>query len=292
MAVPTIQGYSDLVQVAKGGFGVVYRARQDRHGRIVALKLLLVDVLDERARMRFDRECQAMGSLSWHPNVVALHDSGVTPEGQPYIAMEFLDAGSLGDRLSRGPLPWPEAVAAAVQVSGALGAAHAAHILHRDLKPENLLVGPFGEIKLGDFGIASIEGSTRTTAGNASFTVNHVAPEILQGRPPDERSDLYSLSSTITTLITGTAPFESDADESFAVTMARVLHTPAPRLTSVPPALADLLAGAMAKDPAERPPSAEVFGRTLQQIQRDNGLPVTELRLSRRAASQIGRAHV
>ena len=81
--VPAIDGYSDLVQVAKGGFGVVYRAQQDRHDRVVALKVLMVEDLDERARHRFERECRAMGNLSWHPNVVAVHDPGITTGGHP-----------------------------------------------------------------------------------------------------------------------------------------------------------------------------------------------------------------
>ena len=278
--VPVIDGYSDLAQVARGGFGVVYRARQDRHGRVVALKLLQVTDLDERARNRFARECVAMGSLSWHPNVVALFDSGITVGGHPYLAMEFLEAGSLSDRLQEGPLPWDEAVTAGVQVAGALGAAHAAGTLHRDLKPENVLVGPFGEAKLTDFGIAAIAGAARTTTGSASFTVAHVAPEVLRGHRPDERADLYGLASTLHTLVSGSSPFAGDPDEPVATQMLRVIEAPAPRLAGVPVALADLLVRTLAKDPGDRPASAEELGRELQRIQADNGQTVTELRLA------------
>lgn len=278
--VPQIEGYSDLVRVAKGGFGSVYRARQDRFGRVVALKVLNVADLDDRGRKRFERECLAMGSLSWHPNVVALHDSGITTEGQPYLVMEYLDAGSLGDRLKAGPLRWQEAVVAGVQIAGALGVAHAAGILHRDIKPENLLVGPYGEAELGDFGIAALEDSTRTTASHASFTVAHVAPEILQGMNPDERSDLYSLASTLHTLISGSPPFASARDEPVAAVMMRVLQDPAPRLIGVPGDLASLLLRSLAKEPAGRPKSAAEFGRQLQSVQADNGQPVTDLRLA------------
>ncbi len=223
---PLIEGYRDLQPIARGGFGMVYRAHQQRFGRIVALKVLDVDSLTDRARRRFERECLAMGGLSWHPNVVALHDSGITPDGRPYLVMEYLEAGSLGDRLDQGPLAWPLAVRAGVEVAGALGAAHAAGTLHRDLKPENLLVGPFGETKLGDFGIAAVEGAARTAGGAVSLTIAHVAPEVLRGAEPDERSDVYSLASTLHTLVTGAPPF--DPTGSLGDVVARIVHTPAP----------------------------------------------------------------
>lgn len=286
--LPEIAGYSDLVRVAKGGFGVVYRANQDRHGRVVALKVLNVDDLDERAQQRFERECVAMGSLSWHPNVVALLDSGMTVDGHPYLAMEYLDGGSFGDRLRGGPLPWQEAVVAGIQVAGALDVAHAAGTLHRDLKPENILVGPYGEAKLGDFGIAAVEGAARTTTGHASFTANHVAPEILRRQPPSERSDLYSLASTLHTLIAGSSPFEGGLDDPIEAVITSVLSEEAHKLDGIPDDLADLMVRTLAKDPGDRPESAEEFGRGLQHVQVDQGLPVTDLRLAPTTSTTAG----
>lgn len=280
MEVPVIDGYSDLIQVARGGFGFVYRARQDRFGRTVALKVLNVADLDDRGQQRFERECIAMGSLGWHPNVVAVFDSGITDDGHPWLSMEYLDGGSLGDRLRQGPLPWQEVVIAGVQVAGALDAAHTAGILHRDLKPENLLVGPYQEVKLGDFGIAAVEGAARTTTGHASFTANHVAPEILRRQRPSERSDLYSLASTLHTLIAGAPPFAGDPDEPIEAIITSVLTAPPPRLQGVPEDLADLLERTLGKDPADRPASAQEFGATLQSIQADNGQRATDLRLA------------
>ena len=278
--IPRIEGYHDLVRVARGGFAVVYRARQERFDRVVALKVLSIDEIDERAQRRFERECRVMGSLSWHPNVVAVLDSGVA-DGHPWMAMEFLDAGALSDRLERdGPVPWAEVVDIGVQVAGALGAAHASGVLHRDLKPENLLVGPFGEAKLADFGIAAVEGGTRTTTGSASFTVAHVAPEILEGKPPDERSDLYGLASTLHTLVTGSPPMVSASEESIATLITRILQTPAPRLTEVPGDLADVIEAGLAKDPDDRPQSAQAFGERLQAVQAGHGLAPTALRLA------------
>lgn len=275
--LPQIDGYSALTLIARGGFGIVYRARQDRHGRLVALKVLNVESLDDRSRQRFERECIAMGSLSWHPNVVALHDSGITSDGRPWLAMEYLEAGSLADRLAQRPVSVQEAMHIGVQVAGALAAAHTTGTLHRDVKPENVLIGLFDEAKIGDFGIAAIEGSTRTTAGHGSFTLAHVAPEILRGQRPDERADVYSLATTLHTLVAGAPPFAGDPDEAFASLMARILTVPAPHLEAVPIGFADLVQCTLAKDPRDRPQSAEEFGRALQRIQSQQGLPVTDL---------------
>ena len=214
--LPEVEGYSQLEPLARGGFGVIYRAHQDRFDRVVALKVLSVVDLTDRDRARFDRECRAMGKLSWHPNVVAVLDSGVTADGHPYLAMEFVPGGSLAERLKDGPMAWPDVVEAGIQVAGALGAAHAAGTLHRDLKPENLLLGPFGEVELADFGIAAVEGKGGTTTGLATYTVAHVAPEILEGRHPDERSDVYGLASTLHTLATGASPYSGGEGEPIA----------------------------------------------------------------------------
>ncbi len=280
MDVPHIEGYSDLQVIGRGGFSVVYRARQDRLHRPVALKVLITEQVDDRARRRFERECRAMGELSWHPHVVAVHDSGVTDDGRLWLAMELLEAGSFADRLHRnGPLGWPEAVDAVIQVAGALGAAHAIGTLHRDLKPGNLLVGPFGEAKLGDFGIAAL-GDSATTTGSAGFTIAYVAPEVLRGAQPDERADIYGLASTLYALIAGTSPFSIEPGQPVAAAVMRVLESDPPRLAGVPDELAVIVQQALAKLPEDRPQTAEAFAETLQSVQRSQGLAVTVLRLS------------
>ena len=281
--LPEVTGYRDLVEIGRGGFARVYRAHQDRFNRAVALKVLDLADPDERTRDRFERECQAMGELSWHPHVVAVYDSGVTESGHLWLAMEHLEQGSLADAaLANGSaLDWGATVTAGIEVCGALGAAHAAGTLHRDLKPENVLVGPFGEAKLSDFGIAAVDGGRRTTTGVASFTVAHVAPEVLRGRRQDERTDVYGLASTLHTLLSGRPPFEGEPDEPVATVMMRIIDTPPPRLGEpVPAELADLLVAGLAKDPDDRPQSAAAFGEALQAIQRAHGLGVTPLRLA------------
>ena len=281
--LPEVTGYRDLVEIGRGGFARVYRAHQERFNRAVALKVLDLADPDERTRDRFERECQAMGELSWHPHVVAVYDSGVTESGHLWLAMEYLERGSLADAaLANGSvLDWAGTTTAGIEVCGALGAAHAAGTLHRDLKPENVLVGPFGEARLSDFGIAAVDGGRRTTTGVASFTVAHVAPEVLRGHRQDERTDVYGLSSTLHTLLAGQPPFEGEPNEPVATVMMRVIDTPPPRLADpVPSDLADLLVAGLAKDPDDRPQSAAELGAALQDIQRAHGLAPTPLRLA------------
>ena len=179
---------------AEGGFGVVYKAHQTGFERTVALKILPIAAADESARDRFERERMAMGALSSHPNIVTVYGSGFTDDQQPYIVMEFMSRGSLGDRLTKqGAMPWNDAVAATIKVAGALDAAHEAGVLHRDIKPENILVSQYGEPKLGDFGIARIEGANQTRSGVITATMAHAPPEIVEGKRPTEASDVYSL---------------------------------------------------------------------------------------------------
>ena len=140
-----VQGYDEITEVARGGFGIVYKARHVQFDRVVALKVLGQLQGDENATRRWERECRAMGALSWHPNIVVVYDLGTTGDGDPFLAMEYLDRGSLADRIVHlGPLPWEEAVNMIIQVAGALQAAHDAGVLHRDLKPENVLIGLYG----------------------------------------------------------------------------------------------------------------------------------------------------
>ncbi len=286
---PVVEGYDQLRQIGRGGFATVYRARQTGFDRVVALKVLDLTALDETARSRFERECRAIGALSWHPNIVVVHDSGVTDDGRLFLAMEHLEAGSLADRVrADGPLPWPDVVRAGIEVSGALETAHQAGTLHRDLKPDNLLVGVFGEAKLGDFGIAAVEGGPATATGNSALTVLYAAPEVLRGGRGTVASDVYSLASTLHTLLAGRAAFARATDESVAATVLRAVSEPAPDLRplGVPDDLAAVIDAAMAKDPADRPGSAAELGRALQRVQQAHGLAPTALRLDPRRAQE------
>ena len=263
-----IPGYTDAVEVGRGGFGVVYRARQPDFDRTVAIKLLLAGALDDQARQRFDRERRIMGALSDHPNIVTVFGSGFTPAGQPYIAMAYMAKGSLADHLSRdGALGWREVAQIGAKLSDALEAAHRANVLHRDIKPENILVSAYGEPTLGDFGIARMEGALQTTTGVVTASVAHAAPEILSGQPPTVACDVYSLGSTVLTLLLGHPAFLRETDESIVPMMVRISTEPVPDLRphGVPDAMCRAIESAMAKAPSERTSSAGEFGRQMRQ---------------------------
>ena len=164
--------YEVVAPLGAGGMGEVYRARDARLDRTVAVKILAAN-LDEAGRDRFDRERRALGTLSGHPNIVTVHRGGYTPAGQPYLVMEYLDRGSLADHLrSAGAVGWHDALTVGVQLAGALETAHRAGVLHRDIKPGNILLSRLGSAKLCDFGIARLQGAFETR----SATVTVAAP--------------------------------------------------------------------------------------------------------------------
>ena len=298
---PVIEGLSHFAVIGRGGFSTVYAAREDTFSRMVAVKVL--HDLDEQGRRWFDREQALMGQLSDHPNIITPYRSGHTADGSPYMVMELVPGGSLEDRLRRhGPLPWPEVVGYGVQIADALAHAHRAGVLHRDLKPANILLSRQGA-KLTDFGIASLRSAT-STASELALTLAHCPPEAFaHGRDRrDERSDLYSLASSLHTLLAGRPPFDLAPDpdggqpaDTTPAYLLRIAEQAPPRLGSdrAPAALADLLAAAMAKDPEQRPTDAVAFGVALAGIEdvtmpgRGPATPSTRRRTSGIAGSTV-----
>jgi len=284
LAPPVVPGVTDLVEVGRGGFGVVYRARQPELGRDVAVKVLLAPGMDERAVHRWRREVTAMGRLSNHPNIVGAFSTGVTATGHPYLLMPYAAGGSLHERIARhGPLAPAEAARIGARLAGALTAAHAAGVLHRDVKPANVLFSEYGEPQLSDFGIARLADAATTATGSVQATIGYAAPEILSGGPSTPAADVYGLGATLHAALSGQAPFAGLPGEPLVGRVGRVVTQPPPDLRplGVPPALAELVDRCLAKDPDARPASAEELGVALEALAAgpppDDGAPTRPL---------------
>jgi serine/threonine protein kinase len=261
-----LPGFEQLEEIGRGGFGIVYRARQPALDRAVAIKVLVGALFDDRAQERFERERRSMGALSSHPAIVTIFESGLTDTGVPYIVMEFMEGGSLADRLVReGPMPVAEACLIGARVADALEMAHRSGVVHRDVKPDNILLSSFGEPKLTDFGIASLMDATGTKSSGITASIAHAPPEVLEGRRATARSDVYSLASTIFALIAGQPAFTRPTDEGMTPVIARILTESPPDLRpDVPSPVCEVLEQGLAKDPDARYASAADFAKALR----------------------------
>ena len=262
-----VAGYLLERLVGVGGMAAVYQARDERLGRVVALKLLAGD---EAVRMRFVREARAVAAVD-HPHIIPVYAAGEA-DGVQFIAMRFVAGGTLqGILRAAGALSPRRAAAFISPVASALDAAHAAGLVHRDVKPGNILVdsrrgGP-EHAYLTDFGIARamLSVGTLTVAGQFLGTPDYAAPEQVNGQPVDGRADQYALACVAFEVLSGAVPFKRELP--IAVLYAH-LSTPPPRLTSVrgdlPPAVDDVLVRGMAKDPDERYPTCADFADALR----------------------------
>jgi len=270
-----IVGLTDPAEIGVGGFATVYKADQPAFRRTVAVKVIAALNLDDAAKERFERECQAMGSLSEHPNIVSVYDAGFTNTGRPYMIMAHLPGGSLQDRIDdKGTVSWQDATLIGIHLAGALETAHRAEVIHRDIKPANVLMSAYGDAQLTDFGIARISGGHETRSGVITASMAHAPPEVLDGQRPAIGSDVYSLGSTIFELMFGTPAFQEDGDESMVPMLRRILTAAPPDLRAhgVPDEVCAVIEKSMAKDPGDRQESALQFGRQLQAARRAAGL--------------------
>jgi serine/threonine-protein kinase PknK len=270
------EGFTDVVQVRSGPRANLYFAVEPSTGRQVALKVLSIQDVSDGNLEAFEREAAVLGTLSSHPNIVTLYEAYTIADGRPVLVLERCEA-SLADRLRReGPLAAPGAVATAIKLAGALETAHGGGVLHRNVHPDNILLPAFGEPALADFGIALLSTSDQGS-DLYEFPGVHVAPELLLGGQATPATDVYGLAATLHTLITGAPPLPQYDGESIAARVLRVLRDVPPPVAGaeVPYELTDLLAWALAKDPAARPPSMGWLAEELARIEDHAGWPRT-----------------
>jgi serine/threonine-protein kinase len=274
--------YEVLGLIGAGGMGEVYRARDTRLDRTVALKVLPEDLAaDAERRARFEREARTIATLN-HPHICTLHDIG-EQRGEAYLVMEHLAGETLAERLARGPLPLEQVLDLGAQIAEALGAAHRLGIVHRDLKPANVMLTK-GGAKLLDFGLAKLrsqEGvrlvadssaaATRmrevTAAGTLVGTLPYMAPEQVEGREADARTDVWALGCLLYEMLTGQRAF--DGATTGTLVGAILAKEPAPLVASqpvTPPALERLVKRCLAKDPDQRWDSAHDVAYELRWI--------------------------
>ncbi len=276
-----IDDLADAELIGEGGFASVYAATDRRLHRRVAVKVMRKN-LTASAQRKFARECVVMGRLSKHPNVATVYSSGYTDDGLPYLVMELLAGGSLAEAVKRsGPLPWRDAVRYLIPVAEALDAAHRAGIVHRDVKPDNILLDD-GVPHLTDFGIADLQWVDANTTSEVVASWHHSPPETFEDER-DERSDLYSLASTLFTLIVGHGPFYDPDHRTILSLIHRVASDPPPELPTElgPPQLNRFIAWAMAKNPDHRPQTAVEVADELRQLADLSEVDVDPTKISR-----------
>src|SRR4051794_28666070 len=254
-----VAGYRIESVVGRGGMGVVYRAVELGLDRVVALKVIAPELLEEPAvRERFLREARTAASIE-HPNVIPVYAAGER-EGIAYLVMRFVDGDDLRTLVRRdGPLAPPPAAAVIRRVAEALDAIHRAGYVHRDVKPANVLVDQDGHVYLSDFGLAKqmLTRGGATATGQWVGTLDYVSPGQIRAGPIDARADVYALGGVLVFMLTGSVPFDRESDEA---KMWAQLSDPPPVPSAIRPGLPRTLdavvARAMAKTPDDRYPSA------------------------------------
>ncbi|MCW3066890.1 MAG: serine/threonine protein kinase, partial [Solirubrobacterales bacterium] len=253
--------------LGRGGMAVVYRARHVEVGRRVALKVLAGELgADPEFVARFRREGRLQAALE-HPHVVPVYEAGESEHGL-YLAMRLVVGSTLAVLMSERTVDGARGLALVGQVGEALDAAHAAGLVHRDVKPQNVLVGGADDAYLGDFGLTRVGGATGVTAtGKLVGTVSYLAPEVVRGAEAVPASDRYAFAATLFECLTGTAvyPRRTEAAILYAHTSESVPRI-SRRRSELPPALDEIFARALAKDPGERPESARALVDAVSEV--------------------------
>src|SRR6266540_3798156 len=272
--------YEILASLGAGGMGEVWRARDTRLERDVAIKLLPAEFAKDADRLRrFEQEARATSALN-HPNILTVYDTG-THETRPYIVAELLVGEELREEMNQGAIALRKALDYAVQVANGLAAAHEKGIVHRDLKPENLFVTRDGRVKILDFGLAKLthaeEGAGQQTSlptaaaatepGVVLGTLGYMSPEQVRGRPADVRSDIFSFGAILYEMLSGKRAFQGD---SAADTMSAILREDPPELSvtnrNIAPGLERIVRHCLEKNPEQRFHSAHDLAFDLEAL--------------------------
>jgi serine/threonine protein kinase len=272
--------YEIVALLGAGGMGEVYRARDERLGREVAIKVLPASFTGDPDRLRrFEQEARVVGALN-HPNIVGVHDTG-SQSGVQYIVTELLDGRTLRDVLAEGALPVRRALTLFQQIANGLAAAHDKGIVHRDLKPENIFITKDGRVKILDFGLAkqsallpataSLNGATLdaplTESGAVMGTVGYMSPEQVRGKGTDHRSDVFALGAILYEMLSGKRAFKRDTG---AETMTAILREEPPELTAINPAinpsLERIVRRCLEKQPEQRFQSVADLGFAIESL--------------------------
>ncbi len=260
---PHIPGLRDWRPLARGGFAVVWEARQATLDRLVAVKVDQRRLDVESERLRFLREAGAAGQMSAHPGIVTVHDAGILADDRPYLVMELCPGGSLTRYLDEGSRPSPQRVREiGVQIADALAATHARGVLHRDVKPANILIDAYDRVGLADFGLAAPpEPDGPRTSTFEGVTPAYTAPEVLQGAPPTPAGDVYSLAATLYALLAGGPPRWPGGPKPTLAEVVAQHREPLEPLPDVDRGLMAVLSAALDLDLAARPSAAALRDR-------------------------------
>lgn len=279
---PNLPGFAFIRALGSGGFADVFLYEQNMPRRLVAIKVLLAEVVNDELRQMFQAEANLMAQLSSHPSILTVYQASVAADGRPYLVMEYCSS-ALGQRYRAVQLPLAEVLSIGVRIASAVETAHRQGVLHRDIKPSNILTTAYGHPVLSDFGIAATLGEAEHSDA-VGLSIPWSAPEVLHDDVSGTvASEVWSLGATVYSLVAGRSPFEVPGGDNSTITLMSRIEKARPAPTGradVPQSLERVLARAMSRRPQDRQATALEFIRDLQSVEEELGLPQTPLEVA------------